>query len=311
MPDFPRRLPETLVGIADPIIDVLGPLVPHADADRARSALSRMDVLSAVSLGLEVVLPPHAPACDVSVLMPAQRIPAFAEGRHPSLILLAEGGGELESTWWELDTSTDDTAIGAFVRFTGADPMPLAREAASSLPALSRAIEALTHVITPYWRGEGRLIGFFPDRRPLPVAAALLPGYGMDAESALRQLALQATASVDPDSSLIAHLRAQVNAVALAVGADASGHVAVSWEGSFREREIAMAEHRWGPVLQPADVWGAASASLASLLAVQGVHTFDSLPTVRLLSGIDHIKIGPGGRVKAYVGAHIVSTSYR
>lgn len=311
MPDFPRRLPETLVGIADPIIDVLGPLVPHADADRARAALSRVDLLSAVSLGLEVALPPHPPACDISVLVPAQRIPTFAEGRHPSLMLLAEGGGEQETTWWELDTSTDDPAIGAFVRFTGADPMPLAREAATSLPALSRAVEALMHVVSPYWQGAGRLMGLFPDRRPLPVAAALLPGYGMDAESALRELALRATASVDPDSALIAHLRAHVDSVALAVGADASGHIAISWEGSFRERERAMAENRWAPALQPADVWGAASASLASLLAVQGVHTFDSLPTVRLLSGIDHIKIGPGGRVKAYVGAHIVSTSYR
>ena len=311
MPVFPRHVPGSLVGIADPIIDVLGPLVPPADAQRARAALSRIDVLSAVSLGLEVVLPPFAPACDVSVLMPARRIPSFAEGCHESLTLLAESGGEDQSIWWELDTSSDDPAIGAFVRSTGTDATPLARRAAASRPDLEQAVNALVDVVTPYWQGEGRLIGFFPDRQPLPVAAALLPSFGLDAHAALRDLAPVVTASVDPDAALISHLSGYLDAIALAVGADAEGRTAVSWEGSFREREIAMSQDRWAPALQPSPVWGEAGESLASLLAVQGVHTFNSLPTIRLLSGIDHLKIGPGGRVKAYVGAHIVSPSYR
>lgn len=311
MPAFSRRIPETLLGLADPIIEVLGPLVPRADADRARAALSRIEVLSAVSLGLEVVLPPHEPACDVSVLMPARRIPAFAEGCDDSLRLLVESGGEKESTWWELDTSSDELAIGAFVRSIGSDPVPFVREAVASRPDLQRAVHALVDLVTPYWRGDGRLIGFFPDRQPLPVAAALLPSFGLDAEAALGDLAPVATASVDPDAALVAYLSGYLDAIAVAVGADSEGRTAVSWEGSFRERELAMAQDRWAPALQPSAVWGDAGASLARLLAVQGVHTFDSLPTVRLLSGIDHIKIGPGGRVKAYVGAHIVSPSYR
>jgi hypothetical protein len=58
-------------------------------------------------------------------------------------------------------------------------------------------------------------------------------------------------------------------------------------------------------------VWGEAMHSLPSLLGVQGFHTFDSLPTIRLLSGIDHIKVGPGGKVKAYVGAHILLPGQR
>ncbi|MFM8239365.1 MAG: hypothetical protein ACKOAW_03500 [Actinomycetota bacterium] len=310
MPAFPRRIPDTLDAVADPIIDILGPLVPEQDAQRARAALSQIDMLGAVSVGLEVVLPPHPPACDVSVLMPAKRNPAFAANAHRSLARLAELGGETESTWWELDTSTDDLAVGAFVRCIEGDAFPWAREAAADRAGLLRAVDVLAEFVGPHWFGMGRLVGFFPDRQPEPVAAALLPGFYREFAPTFRDLTERATVAVDPDAALIAHLSAHVNEQAISVGADAAGRTAVSWEGCFLERERAMADDRWSAPLQPTAAWGDAGPSLARLLAVQGVHTYDSLPTVRLLSGIDHIKIGPGGKVKAYVGAHIVSTSY-
>jgi hypothetical protein len=150
-------------------------------------------------------------------------------------------------------------------------------------------------------------MGFFPDRRPAPVAAALLPDFGRQAVSMIQALACQATVAVDPRMDLIVHLMRHLDGSAIAVAADAEGRTAVSWEASFFEREKAMAEGRWIPALQPDPVWGDAADSLPALLAVQGFHTFDALPAVRLLSGIDHFKIGPGGRVKAYVGAHIVT----
>lgn len=310
MPNFPRRLPANLAGLLDPFLEVLGPLVPRADAERARAALESIDVMSVISLGLEVVLPPHDAACDISVLMPARRTPAFVDGRHVSLALLAEAGGEGDSTWWELDTSNEAPAVGAFIRVRD-DSLMQVRAAASTRAGLSDAVDALVTLIAPYWDGMGRLIGFFPDRRPLPVAAALLPGRMTDGPTRLRELAPRATACVESEGALTAHLMAHVDMGALAVGADAEGRTAVSWEGSFREREKAMADDCWAPLLTPSPVWGAAGRSLHRLLDVQGIHTFDSLPTVRMLSGIDHIKVGPDGKVKAYVGAHIVSPSYR
>lgn len=311
MPVFPRRVPDSLVGVADPLIEILGPLVPAADAQRARMALADMDLLSARAIGLEVVLPPYPPACDVSLLMPPRHVPPFARASHDVLAAMATSAGALDSTWWELDTSVQPSPVGAFIRSTEADALPIVRDTAAELPELARAVDALEGLITPYWRGRGRLIGFFPDRKPAPVAAALLPDFDGEATAVIRALGSAATVSVDPDSDLIAHVAQHLDGSAIAIAADAEGRSAVSWEGFFWEREQAMAEGRWTPALRTDPVWGDAAASLDSLLAVQGIHTFDALPTIRLLCGIDHIKVGPGGRVKAYVGAHIVMPGQR
>ena len=311
MPVFPRRVPDSLVGVADPLIEILGPLVPAADAQRARTALADMDLLSARAIGLEVVLPPHPPACDVSLLMPPRHVPPFARAGHDVLAALATSAGAGDSTWWELDTSVQPSPVGAFIRSIEADALPIVRHAAAEVPGLARAVDALADLITPYWRGRGRLIGFFPDRKPSPVAAALVPDFDHEAAAIIRDMGSAATISVDPDSALIAHLRLHLSGSAIAVAADAEGRGTVSWEGSFWEREQAMAEGRWAPALQPDPVWGDAAVSLDSLLAVQGIHSFNALPTIRLLCGIDHIKIGPGGKVKAYVGAHIVMHGQR
>ncbi len=311
MPAFPRKVPDSLVEIADPIIEILGELVPAADAERARSALSRMDVLSVRALGLEVVLPPHPPACDISVLMPPRDVPEFARVGHDVLVSLAMSASASDSTWWELDTSVPSIPVGAFIRSNKSVALSVVRSAAAREPALARAVGTLEDMIAPYWHGHGRLIGFFPGREPSPVAAALLPDLDREAFSIIHALSSGTTIAVNPDSELIMHLAKHLNGSAIAVAADAEGRTAVSWEASFWEREQAMAEGKWTPVLQSGPVWGDATHSLSALLAVQGIHTFDALPTIRLLSGIDHIKIGPSGRVKAYVGAHILMPGHR
>jgi len=63
-----------------------------------------------------------------------------------------------------------------------------------------------------------------------------------------------------------------------------------------------MADGLWGPVLDD-PVWGEGREAMVSLLGIQGMHRFDALPPMRVMTGVDHIKLGPGGRVKAYVGA--------
>jgi hypothetical protein len=172
MPAFPRQVPDSLVGIADPIIEVLGDLVPAADASRVRSALAGIDLLSVRSLGLEVVLPPHQPACDLSLLLPPREVPGFAAVGQEVLVSLAMSAGASDSTWWELDTSVPHCPVGAFVRSSEADALPLVRAAAAREPALARAVVNLEATMGDLWRGEGRLIGFFPEREPSPVAAA-------------------------------------------------------------------------------------------------------------------------------------------
>lgn len=311
MPAFPRRVPDSLVALVDPIIEILGPLVPEADAARARDALSHLDVLSTIALGLEVVLPPHPAACDISVLMPSRRVPHFARSGHGALSSLAMSVGSSESTWWELDTSEARSPVGVFIRSECTDALSTVRGAAESDHELARAVGILESAIAPHWRGPGRLIGFFPDRQPSPVAAALLPDFDSAAVGLIEGLASWATIAVDPRSALVAHLMRELDGSAVAVGTDAEGRSSVSWEGSFWEREKAMVEGRWHPVLQPSPLWGDAARSLSALLEVQGIHMFDSLPAIRLLSGIDHIKMGPGGKVKAYVGAHILLPGQR
>lgn len=311
MPDFPRQVPDSLIGIADPIISILGPLVPAADAEQVRSALSQLDVLSVRALGLEVVLPPHPPACDLSVLLPPRTVPPFAQAGDSVLASLARSAPATHTTWWELDTSAQPRSVGAFIRSTGTDGRALMHQVCAKDPALSRAERILADLIEPYWEGEGRLIGFFPRREPAPIAAALLPTSHEMGADIVDALSSQVTATVDRGSELVMHLTGHLDGCGVAVAADAEGRTAVSWEGSFAEREKAMAQDRWAPALQPLPVWGEAMHSLPSLLGVQGFHTFDSLPTIRLLSGIDHIKVGPGGKVKAYVGAHILLPGQR
>lgn len=311
MPAFPRKVPDSLTGIADPIISILGSLVPAVDAERISSALSQMDVLEVCALGLEVVLPPHSPACDLSVLMAPRTVPDFAKSASPVLASLATSAGAFDSTWWELDTSVEPSPVGVFIRSTEVDALSLVREAAAPLPALAQAVSSLEAIIDPYWQGGGRLIGFFPDRAPAPVAAGLLPNFTRTATDVIEELSSQVTISVDSTSPLISHLTQHMDGSALAIAVDANNRASVSWEGSFWEREQAMVEGRWSPALEPDPAWGDAAESLPALLAVQGIHTFDALPTIRLLSGIDHIKVGPNGRVKAYVGAHIVMPGQR
>lgn len=310
MPYFPRRVPDSLVDIVDPIIEVLGPLVPHEHAERIRTALTGIDPLSVMTVGLELVLPPHEAACDIALLMPARSVPAFARRHEHSLGSLVQLAGEADSVWWELDTSVAESSVGAFIRDGAVDALAVIRAAATSVPGLDRAFDAITEVAAPYWPGPARLAGFFPDRRPQPAAAVLIPIMDRDSSAPLRDLAPQVAACASAEHPLIAHLKQYVDVESISVAADTEGRVAISWEGGFLERERAMMEGRWAPALAPVDAWGQASSCLASLLAVQSVHTFDSLLPLKLASGIDHIKVGPGGRAKAYVGAHIVNPAH-
>jgi hypothetical protein len=305
MPQFPRALPATLDHIVGPLIADLGPLAPAEHAARAMEAAAGISAFESSSVGLEVVLPPGPAACDLSVLLRPGMVPSFTTPAHePARRFALAVGPDSGTVWWELDTSEPDPSLGVFLRMqAGLNPFDLAVQSAADAPGVAEAVEALRPVVASMRPGPFSLMGFFPDRRPLPVAAALVPTLRDDIVPTVRALLPMATASVDPDSAIVGQLLGTCGVFSVAVAADAAGRGAVSVEGSFRDRERAMAEGRWVRVLGDPEVWGEAGPSLSTLLALQHAHRFDALPPVGLLSGIDHIKVGPGGRVKAYVGA--------
>ena len=304
-----RHLPDSLVDLVLPLMDALGPLVPPGDAKRIAAVVSRLAPIDVRSVGLEVVLPPHALACDLSLLLPHGAIPDFLGPAHDALDAFVDGA-DTGTVWWEHDTSSDPPASGGFLRLEDGlagrtDGFARARSAALGDPALCAALESLEAIVDGRTRAPGALLGFFPDRRPLPAAAALLPVAMEDLAGHAVYLGRRVDAGPDMRTSLIDHLSRTCDQAALAIGATASGS-ALSVEFSFVERERAMQQGRWRDVLTGWDGWGAAAPLIDRLLAIEGSVRFDAVPPVVMLSGIDHIKVGHDGKVKAYVGASIM-----
>jgi hypothetical protein len=301
MVDFPSQAPRTIEPVSAALIDALGPLVPQADRGRILAALQGTPVLEVASVGLEVALPPRQAQCDLSLLLPAGTVPSFAEEGAESLRELTRRYAEHSdlTVWWECDTSEATPPRGAFIRFAGGVDAFAIAESACGDPAIAAALRTLRQLCEPSLLHESSIVGFFPDRRP--AAAAFLTAT-RDIESALSRLEPDAVACVDPRDPLLQHLLHACSGHAISVACDVEGRVAVSAEGSFQDRERAMLAGLWEGAFAPSAPWGQAYDVLEHLLATQGSRIYPSLPPVGLMSGIDHIKVGPGGRVKAYVG---------
>jgi hypothetical protein len=300
---FPSLAPDSLEPIADGLITTLGSLVPPSHAARIRSALAGLPMSTTPSIGLEVTLPPGKSSCDLSVLLPPGITPAFAVDEAPSLteltreIALRSSG----TVWWECDTSEKRPPLGAFIRFVdGVDAFDTVRRAAPQHSGLAEAVDHLQRLCSPFMAGDSAIVGMFPTRAPAAAAVLFHP---TDLGRAVSALSQDAVGCVDLETPLIHHLLATCDLFAVSVGCDVLGRVAVSAEASFKRRERAMLDRRWDAVFARPDAWGAAATSLPSLAAVQGAHSFTGFLPWGILSGIDHIKVGPGGRVKAYVGA--------
>jgi hypothetical protein len=63
-----------------------------------------------------------------------------------------------------------------------------------------------------------------------------------------------------------------------------------------------MIDRRWDAAFTRLDL-GAANEAVPYLLNTQTIHDFRDFFPLTVLSGIDHLKVTPDGRVKAYVGA--------
>lgn len=301
MPDFPAQAPRTIEPIVAALIDALGPLAPEADRSRIVAALPRTPVLDVSSVGLEVTLPPRNAQCDLSLLLPAGTVPSFAEHGAESLRELTRRYAEHSdlTVWWECDTSEAAPPRGAFIRFAGGVDAFAIAESACGDPAIAAALRRLRELCDPQLMHESSIVGFFPDRRP---AAAAFLSATRDVESTLARLERDAVACVDPCDPLLQHLLEACSGHAISVACDVEGRVAASAEGSFQDRERAMLSGLWKAAFVPSPPWGPAHAVLGRLLATQGSRIYASLPPLGLMSGIDHIKVGPGGKVKAYVG---------
>ena len=149
------------------------------------------------------------------------------------------------------------------------------------------------------------MMGFFPDRVP-SAAAALIPLHASSLATVVQVVTtdIEATAllSVDLQDQRIQDLAEAVGGLSAAVGCDSLGRVGISAEFGFGDRVPAMIDRRWDAILSRVDL-GASSEAIPYLLSTQTIHDFRDLFPLTVLSGIDHLKFTPDGRVKAYVGA--------
>lgn len=301
--DLPDQLPREIEPLLRALIRTLGPLAPHADADRILSTFGDVKVLGQASIGLEVVLPPAPAACDASLLLAPGSLPRGFGARDDLLRRLSQQAGteHVGTVWWELDASSSAQGMGMFWR-TDQDQPSFDRLQAAVADDLG-LVKALA-TIRPWhdrWSGEtAGLVGIFPQRTPA-AAGMLLPIFPEHIDSALQRLSAFG-ATVSPNDPLVTHLRDTCTNFSLALGADALGRMSVSLEVAFSDREQAMLRGDWSTVLADPALWHCDQSVLDALLATQGQRRYDVFPPLTILTGIDHIKVGPGGRTKAYVG---------
>jgi hypothetical protein len=300
MPDFPEDAPDTIGPVVEAVFDDLGELAPEPHRQRILNASARLPLLSPWNVGLEVALPPAPAACDASLLLARGDLPPWSV-HDPTLLGLA-AAADAPSMWWELDSSTDQGPTAA--NPTGAFVSSRVTEGALDLllehvpPGLEAAAAHLADLCRPYFRAGW--VGFFPERH-VPAVAALIALTPEVARGVLCELAERVSISVDPQSGQARLLLESCDALSVAVAVDATGMSAAALEAGFARRAHAMADGVWEPLLAQ-DVWSVAAASIPHLLATQGFRAYQTLPSVAVMSGIDHLKLGPLGRLKAYVG---------
>jgi len=177
----------------------------------------------------------------------------------------------------------------------------------SDQPGLVRALATLEPWYRRWNTGAPGLVGGFPSRTP-PAAGMLLPIWPEYIDAALARLS-DVGVCVSPHDPRVQLLSTSCTSFSLALGADALGRMSVSFEAAFIDRENAMLRGDWGGVFADATAWGCSAMALDALLDTQGHQRYDTFPPLVILTGIDHVKVGPGGRTKAYVGALPLSAS--
>lgn len=298
---FPSAQPTGITSLADALLTAIAPLVTDHDRNQILAELEPIDLCDVASVGFEVTLPPHSPSCDVSVLLSPGLIPPFA--RDPSLHSLGAKikHADAGSTWWELDTSDDTLPVGAFIRLLdGVESFALCRSSVKGNPELAAAIDKLEPLVRYLHSGGQGLLGIFPTRQPA-AAAALVP---LSPDSWIKKydwITEQVMVSSDAHSPIAQQLTSTCDTVSVAVACDTVGRTAAAVEFAFGDRINAMLEGRWVSAIKRGG-WGPWQAGLELLVNTQGVHTFSDFLPMTLITGIDHLKLTPDGRLKAYVG---------
>ena len=298
---FPTAQPSTVAPLVEVLIAELGPLVPLLHRDRILEQCVSIELRNVASIGLEVTLPPGSPACDVSILLAPGLVPPFAHLPIFQDLAARIESAEAGSTWWELDTSDERMSVGAFIRLLdGVDAFSICREAVSEDPGLASAVDTLKPVVRALHEGGQGLLGVFPDRLPA-AAAALVPLPAEQWRSRYASAREKMMVSADGDTPIAQQLSSVCDVVSVAVACDTEGRTGTALEFGFADRIQAMLEGRWATAITNGD-WGVWQEGMELLLKSQGVHTFSDFLPLTLISGIDHVKITPDGRLKAYVG---------
>lgn len=301
------HLPDTAPSRVEPflrgLIDTLGSLVPAGDAARIVHLWGDLPLLKVGSIGLEITLPPDPAACDASVLLAPGAAPPGLEEQDDLLGLLLEDASRNhdETVWWELDSSQECPRMATFWRTREHQPtFERLRAVIADRPDLTTALDALEPWYRRWNAGAPGLVGVFPSRDPA-AAGLLMPIKAEHVDAALERLSHHGIC-VSPMDPRVQLLRQNCTSVSLALGADEQGRLSVSFEAAFLDRENAMLRGDWDRTLADATAWGCPPRALEALLDTQGHRRYDVFPPLSVLTGIDHIKVGPGGRTKAYVG---------
>lgn len=302
--NFPESVPETVEPLLWELIHGLGPIVPAKDGERILSLWGELALLEVASIGLEVNLTQGEYACDASVLLNPRNVPPGLSDADTLLHALARDASQNHhgTVWWEFDASKDHTSMATFWRTSeGNSNFERLQGAVSKDPGLSTALATLAPWFHRWNEGVPGLVGVFPSRKPAS-AGLLMPIHPEYITPALERLSKHAlcVSITDPRVEIV---RETCTSFSLAIGADSQGRMSVSLEGGFLDRENAMLRGDWAKTFSRPTLWGCPETILERLLATQGQRRYALFPPLSILTGIDHIKISPGGRVKAYVGA--------
>lgn len=298
---FPKRQPHTAAPLGEALIAVLGDLVRPSDAARIVTALDAIQLADVASIGLEITLPPAPSACDLSVLLLPGRVPAFVT--HPSLWAFAAAADRagVRSTWWEFDASSEGRSTGGFVQLIpGIDGAELCRAAVVDNEGLAASMDKVIDIASGFPSGAPGMLGFFPNRDPA-AAAALIPIDPKVLDVALAQVGSLVSFATTFEDPVVQSLHERFPGTSLSVGVDAHGVSAASVEFSFGQPLKPMLDGKWRSALADLNI-GPSEEVLTRLLLLEGVHDFENFLPLTVLSGIDHLKVMPDGRVKAYVG---------
>lgn len=303
-PSF-RAFPQTPVALAESTLNHIGVMVPESSFARISKVLAQTSIREVHAFGFEInPLTPNAP-CDVGFLMTS--LPSFVRDRHAPLIALTEGDGRASRpSWWEIDTEKEEPSISAFSSqmesaTTGLD---LLVRAAGAHEMLAHAAQTVTDITREMGIGMVNNVGLYPDRTDGAIAVAQVRLSSGELNVGYQRIRSQVSRSFDITDPRVETLLNHSDRISVAISADAHGETVLSLEGGLTHRNSLSTPSMWSRVFQGSE-WAESREQLNVIVAAQRLTSFDSVPQTLALTTISHVKVGPGGKFKIYLGTYL------